>query len=416
MNFLIIGSGGREHAIAKALRQSKILSELYAIPGSDGISEIAICQNISIQNHAAIKSFCFEKKITCVLIGPEIPLAEGLSDSLRAASLLVFGPSQIAAELESSKIISKDFMLSAKIPTARSWVVSSVQEVESAALQTKAPFVLKADGLAAGKGVFICKDNTSLLKAARELFEDRILGAAGDKALLEEFTSGYELSYLVLTNGKDYESLPLAQDHKRLRDLDEGPNTGGMGTTAPMQVNPELDLQIRKLVLDPTMLELQKKNLFYRGVLFVGLMITPSGPSVLEFNTRFGDPETQVILPLLNGDWAEVMLNVSKGIVPKLNWQRDLFATCIVLAAENYPENPKKDVPIEGLMPGNDSQYFLHAGTRKNGQGEWFTNGGRVLNAVGIAPTRTQSREKAYQFAQKIKSEGMHFRRDIGKT
>ncbi len=416
MNFLIIGSGGREHALARALSSSVLVSQIFAVPGSDGIAEFAECKSILPQNHLAISEFCSEKNIKCIVIGPEVALAEGLSDYLRQKSYLVFGPSQKAAELESSKIISKDFMLRAKLPTARSWIVTSVDAVEKAATQTKAPFVLKADGLAAGKGVYICKDLASLRRAAQELFVDKVLGSAGESALLEEFTPGYELSYLVLTNGTAYEALPLAQDHKRLRDADEGPNTGGMGTTAPMQVSPDLDHQIRTQILNPTMQEMQRQKLFYRGVLFFGLMITPDGPSVLEFNTRFGDPETQVILPLLDGDWAEVFLKVSDGVLPKLKWHQELFATCIVLAAENYPENPKKDVSIEGIIGGNEKNYFLHAGTRKSPAGEWLTNGGRVLNAVGVARTRADSRAKAYDLAKKIRSPGIHFRKDIGQS
>ena len=416
MNFLIIGSGGREHALARALKSSQHVSSIFALPGSDGIAEIAKVKNISTQNHSEISKFCSQENIDCVVIGPEVPLAEGLSDFLREQGLKVFGPSQKAAELESSKIISKDFMLKAKVPTARSWIVSSVEETLKTAALTKAPFVLKADGLAGGKGVYICKDLESLKQAARDLFDTKVLGVAGERALLEEFSSGYELSYLILTNGKDYEALPLAQDHKRLRDADEGPNTGGMGTTAPMQIHPELDLQIKKQVLEPTMLEMQKQKLFYRGVLFIGLMITPHGPSVLEFNTRFGDPETQVILPLLDGDWADVFLKVSEGVLPKLRWHPDRFATCIVLAAENYPENPKKNVLIEGLRDGSEDQYFLHAGTRRTNAGEWLTNGGRVLNAVGIASSRSESRAQAYELAKAIHSPGIHFRKDIGKV
>ena len=418
MNFLIIGSGGREHAIARALHSSKIVSKIFAISGSDGINEFAESAQASISQNEPNKilEFCRSKSIACVVIGPEVPLAEGLSDFLRANEIKVFGPSQKAAELESSKITSKEFMLKAKIPTARSWVVSSVQQAIQAAVNTHAPYVLKADGLAAGKGVYICKSLENLKSAAEDLFVHKVLGQAGSRALLEEFSPGYELSYHIITNGEDYEALPLAQDHKRLRDADEGPNTGGMGTTAPMQISDELDRMIREKVLMPTIAELKNQKLFYRGVLFVGLMIAPEGPSVLEFNARFGDPETQVMLPLLDGDWGEVFLSVAEGKVPKLKWRKNQFATCIVLAAENYPENPKKDILIEGLVEANDSQYFLHAGTRKSDDQTWLTNGGRVLNAIGIGQSRKESRERAYDLAKKIKSEGMHFRNDIGST
>jgi phosphoribosylamine--glycine ligase len=415
MNFLIVGSGGREHAIAKVLKSSKKVSQIFAIPGSDGISTLAQVTPIAIDDHVAICEFAMQNKIDCIVIGPEVPLADGLSDELRKNGLKVFGPSRQAAQLEASKIISKNFMLSAKIPTARSWKVTTVSEVETFAQQTKAPYVLKADGLAAGKGVYICKKLSDLIDAATDLFEKKVLGAAGEAALLEEFTAGYELSYLILTNGKDYEPLLLAQDHKRLNDGDEGPNTGGMGTIAPMKISQELDQKIRTEIFDPVMLELQKQKLFYRGVLFVGLMITPNGPSVLEFNVRFGDPETQVILPLLDGDWADVLMSVANGEVPRLKWSQK-FATCIVLAAENYPENPKKNVVIHGIDEAQDSNsnYLLHAGTQKNSDGEWVTQGGRVMNVVGIGDDLAESQKLAYALAQTIRWPQMQFRKDIG--
>ncbi len=417
MNFLIVGSGGREHAIAKVLKSSKNVSQIFALPGSDGIATLALISKIPITDHFAICEFAMQKKIDCIIIGPEVPLAEGLSDELRKRDLKVFGPSRQAAQLEASKIISKNFMLSANIPTARSWEVTSVSEVETFAKQTKAPYVLKADGLAAGKGVYICKNITELISAAQDLFEKKVLGSAGNAALLEEFTAGYELSYLILTNGQDYEPLLLAQDHKRLKDGDEGPNTGGMGTVAPMRISKDLDQQIRREVFDPVMLELQKQKLFYRGVLFVGLMITSSGPSVLEFNVRFGDPETQVILPLLDGDWAEVFMKVAIGEIPRLKWNQN-FATCLVLAAENYPDHPKQNVVIQGLRESEESNssYLLHAGTKRNASEEWLTQGGRVLNVVGIGHDLAESQKLAYSLAHKIHWPGMQFRKDIGSN
>jgi phosphoribosylamine--glycine ligase len=418
MNFLIVGSGGREHAIAKVLKSSQNVSQIFALPGSDGIAALAQISFIPITDHFAICEFALQKKIDCVIIGPEVPLAEGLSDALRKKDLKVFGPSQQAAQLEASKIISKNFMLSAKIPTARSWKVASVSEVETFAKQTNAPYVLKADGLAAGKGVYICKNLEELISAAKDLFEKKVLGSAGDAALLEEFTAGYELSYLILTNGQDYEPLLLAQDHKRLKDGDQGPNTGGMGTVAPMHISKELDERIHREIFAPVMLELQKQKLFYRGVLFVGLMITSNGPSVLEFNVRFGDPETQVILPLLDGDWAEVFMTVANGEIPRLKWNQN-FATCIVLAAENYPEQPKQNVVIDGLCQSQNtnSSYLLHAGTKRKGPEEsaqWVTQGGRVLNVVGIGHDLAESRKLAYELAHKIQWPQMQFRKDIG--
>jgi phosphoribosylamine--glycine ligase len=350
----------------------------------------------------------------CVVIGPEVPLAEGLADQLRGNGFQVFGPSQAAAQLESSKVFAKRFMVQAKVPTAAFEEVASVEQTLAAAQRFSPPFVLKADGLAAGKGVFICDTREELKAAARALFEEKTLGEAGHRALLEEFQPGYELSYLVLTNGATFAPMPLAQDHKRLLSGNRGPNTGGMGTVAPMMITEELQQQIHRTIVEPSVRQLQKDQLFYRGVLFIGLMITAKGPMVLEYNVRFGDPETQVVLPLLNGDWAEVFLAVAKGEVPRLEWRSQSVA-CIVMAAEGYPDQPKKGVPIQGDLEFTTPQsYFLQAGTALTGH-QICTNGGRVLNAIGLGSNLSEALKAAYDQTKKVCWPGMQMRDDIGR-
>jgi phosphoribosylamine--glycine ligase len=306
-------------------------------------------------------------------------------------------------------------LLEAGIPTARSFVVSTVDEVALHAREFAPPYVLKADGLAAGKGVFVCKTLKELLAAAHSIFVEGVLGEAGRRALLEEFQPGYEISSIVLTNGERFEALPFAQDHKRLLDGDEGPNTGGMGVVAPVGLPEDLRSRIDREVLEPTMRLMRKRNLVYRGALFVGLMITPNGPSVLEFNTRFGDPETQAILPLLDGDWGLVFSELAAGRLMKLRW-KPLASCCVVLAAEGYPDTPVKGAVIEGLEGGsvNENRYVLHAGTRRDAGGAWVTSGGRVIGAMGTGGDLREAVDNAYAVARGIRWPGLQKRSDIG--
>jgi phosphoribosylamine---glycine ligase len=413
MHILVIGQGGREHAIVRALSLSPSVQSVHAIPGSPGMKGAAIRHNVNWKDFDAVAKIIADEDISLTVIGPEIPLAEGLSDALRAKGHLVFGPSQEAAKLESSKVYSKRFMVDAGVPTARSFEVRSVQETFIAATNFKPPFVLKADGLAAGKGVFICKDEDELKAAAHSIFVEKTLGPAGELALLEEFSPGYEISCLVLTNGETWEPLILAADHKRLEDNDKGPNTGGMGTVAPYKIDSSLQKRIDEEVWKPMMKHLKKSGLVYRGVLYAGLMITDKGPSNLEFNVRFGDPEAQVILPLLDGDWGEVMLAIAKGEVPKLKWKNQA-AACVVLAAEGYPDNPKKNVVIEGDLNFESAEsYFLHAGTDFKNQ-KWVTAGGRVLNAIGLGRDVKAAIEQAYKQTSRAQWPGLQYRSDIG--
>ncbi len=412
MKVLVVGKGGREHALAKAIAESPSVEAVYAVPGSAGMEpQIKACGGA--ETFADVKKVYDEFGLDCVVIGPEGPLVDGLSDQLRAEGVLVFGPDQKGAQLEGSKIISKKFMEKYNIPTAAFTEVASMDDVIQAVGDFTPPYVLKADGLAAGKGVFICKTEEELKQAADDLFKKKILGAAGDKALLEQFQPGYELSFFILTNGEDYVPLPMAQDHKRLLDGDEGPNTGGMGTVAPMTIADSDYQKIIKQVVEPTVKGLKEEGFTYRGVVFIGIMMTDQGPQVLEYNIRFGDPETQVLMPLLDGDWGQAFQTIAKGEVPKLQW-KNAAAACVVLAAEGYPSQPRKGVVIEGELAGGDDAYFLHAGTKKEGN-QWIVNGGRVLNAIGLGADLSQAIANSYQQADKAQWPNRQMRKDIGK-
>lgn len=416
MRFLVIGQGGREHAIVRALKYSPSVADVHAAPGSAGISQDAVCHDLDLSNDDQLRSFLQRHVFDCVVIGPEAHLVDGLSDRIRALGVDVVGPSQASARLEGSKVFAKEFMARAGIPTAAFEVVDDVASAMEAAARFTPPYVLKADGLAAGKGVYICPTLEELQRAARGLFEDRVLGPAGSRAVLEQYQTGFEVSYLLLTNGERAEALPLAQDHKRLRDGNEGPNTGGMGVIAPMVLPEILRRKIDEQVVVPCLREIHGSGLLYRGVLFIGLMITPSGPSVLEFNVRLGDPEAQVILPLLDGDWGYVFGRLARGELVPLQW-RNLCQACVVMAAPGYPDRPEKGVPIEGdLGFHGNSSYFLHAGTAKSPGGQWVTSGGRVLNAVGMGSDLKEAVAAAYAQAGHVKWRGMQMRVDIGKS
>lgn len=416
MRALVIGQGGREHALVRALKHSPSVKEVHALPGSDGMSAEAQChRDLDWKNTDALLNLIKSKEIDLVVVGPEDPLVSGIADPLREQGVAVVGPSREAAQLEGSKIFCKEFLNEAGIPTARSVVVSSVEATRAAATMFSPPYILKADGLAAGKGVFVCPTLDDLLASAQSIFVDKSLGKAGERALLEEFQPGYEISYLVLTDGERFEPLPLAQDHKRLQDGDVGPNTGGMGVVAPVAIDQSLRERIDEEVLEPTMANFKKRGFVYRGVLFIGLMITSQGPRVLEFNTRFGDPETQAILPLLDGDWGTVFKELADGRLPKLKW-KSIASCCVALAAEGYPGTPVKGVVIEGLESADvcDSRYFLHAGTRRETSGQWVTAGGRVLNAIGLGADINEAVANAYQLANQISWPGKQMRLDIG--
>lgn len=411
MRAIVVGKGGREHALAKALIESPSVEHVYAVPGSAGMEpEIVACGGC--ESFEDVYQIYTTHKADFVVVGPEAPLVDGLADQLREKGIPVFGPDRRGAQLEGSKIVCKEFMEKYNVPTASFSIVSSKEETLKASQNFTPPYVLKADGLAGGKGVFICKTLEELEKAATDLFENKTLGTAGERALLEQFQPGYELSFFILTNGQDFVSLPMAQDHKRLANNDEGPNTGGMGTVAPMTISADDYEQIITQVVKPTVQGLKAEEFNYRGVVFIGLMMTADGPQVLEYNIRFGDPETQVLLPLLDGDWGQAFKAIADGDVPELKW-KDQFVSCVVLAAENYPTRPVKGVPISGALTSEKDQYFLHAGTEKTND-SWLVNGGRVLNAMGVGQTLEEAIGKAYSQAEKAQWPGRQMRTDIG--
>ncbi|MBT4763355.1 MAG: phosphoribosylamine--glycine ligase [Bdellovibrionaceae bacterium] len=414
MNVLVFGQGGREAAIIRALNVSPSVTEVHVVQGCAALEKQALCHSVDYKDTEKVYELIERHNITFAVIGPEQPLADGLSDQLRK-KIPVFGPSQFAAQLESSKCFSKEFMNKFNVSTAKYYVVTTVEETLAAAENFQPPYVLKADGLAAGKGVFICRDLDELQTSAEKLFVHKVFGTAGSKALLEEYQQGWELSYIILTNGKDYRALPLTQDHKRLKDKDEGPNTGGMGVVGPLSIDEHLNEQIIKDVIEPTLNGLVQDKFDYRGALYIGLMMTENGPSVIEYNVRFGDPEAQVIIPLVDNDWGAIMYEIALGELPDIK-QKKLHVACVVLASEGYPHSPVKGVPILGdTFNETSSGYFLHAGT-DNKEGEWVTNGGRVINALGIGSSLPEAVRNAYAQADKLSWHGLQKRSDIGKN
>lgn len=412
MKVLVLGSGGREHALVRALKDSESVNEIHVAPGNDGMRDEATVHSIALSNTPVLAKLYELQKYDLVVIGPDQALADGLSDFFRGLGARVFGPSQSGAKLEWSKSFAKTFMKDAQIPTADFVVVNSVQDVEEVMERFSPPWVLKADGLALGKGVFICSTAEELGVAAKEIFVEKKFGSTC--AIVEEFKPGWELSVHVLTDGNSYQVFPYAQDHKRLLEGNKGPNTGGMGTIAPIPVPARLKETIEQKIIQPAIGQIKKQNLLYRGILFIGIMICEGEPVVLEFNSRFGDPEAQVFLPLLDGDWGEVLSRVADGECPSLKW-KDLFATCVVLAAPGYPDFPRKGLKIKGLEQTDQKakQYFLHAGTRLSQDG-FLTHGGRVLNAVGLGSSLQEAQRNAYDLVKALNNEDLIFRRDIG--
>ena len=416
MKVLVIGSGGREHAIAYKLNQSSKVDKIYAIPGNPGIAKIGECIEGSVEDNKMIVDFAKENKIDLTVIGPEVPLCNGLADDLEAAGLMAFGPTKHAATLEGSKAFSKDFMVRHNIPTAKYKEVNSYDEAIETINDFDYPLVIKADGLAAGKGVVIV-DNVDDAKATlKEMMVDGSLDGAGSKVVLEEFLTGFECSLLCFCDGETIVPMVSAKDHKQIYDGNTGPNTGGMGTVSPNPFLPEgMDDIFKKDILDPFMAGLKADHMDYRGVVFIGLMIENNKAKVLEFNVRFGDPETQSILLRLDSDLFDIMYAVSTGTLDQVNvkWKEEHVA-CLVLASGGYPGSYEKGKVITGLDKVNDDIIVFHAGTAFNTQGEVVTSGGRVLNICAFGKNLEETREKVYQGAEVIDFEGKYYRKDIG--
>ena len=416
MNILLVGSGGREHALAWKLSQSVHTDKLYAVPGNPGIAQFAECvSGISVEDNDAIVALAKEKNIGLVVVGPEVPLVNGVVDSLTAAGIKAFGPTKDAAELEGSKVYAKVVMRRYKIPTARSEVFGDPARAHVYVRQMRQPFAIKADGLAAGKGVILTKTVDEAVEAIDYLMKEKAFGDAGNRVVIEEFMEGEEASVLAFTDGETIVAMPASQDHKRVNDGDEGLNTGGMGAYAPAPVmTPELSERVMEEILKPTIEGMKKEGRPYKGCLYAGLMITAKGPKVVEFNARFGDPETQVVLPLLKSDLVEVMLACVDGKLAetKIEWS-DEAAVSVVMASGGYPGDYEKGKTIQGIKDAEAAGTLVfHAGTAEK-DGGIVTAGGRVLNVVGVAKDIRTAVDKAYAGVEKISFEGVHYRKDI---
>ncbi|MDD2804674.1 MAG: phosphoribosylamine--glycine ligase [Elusimicrobiales bacterium] len=415
MNVLLIGSGGREHALAWKLKQSPLLGKLYAVPGSDGLAPLAERPPLRWEDFDKVCAFCLEKKIDLVVVGPEAPLARGLTDFLTRRGVKVFGPSQKGAMLEASKQAAKEFMERNGLPTAAFTVLHSAGFAREKVKENRNyPVVVKADGLAAGKGVRICCSEAEALAAVEDFMEKRVFGAAGAKVVLEEFLPGVEASVMAFVDGETYLALPVSRDHKRLLDGNHGPNTGGMGAVCPVTL-PAADMAvIEREVLARFVAGARKERLDFRGLIYAGIMLSAQGPKVLEFNVRFGDPETQAILPVIKSDLLPLLLACAEGKLAGRELELT-GETCvsIVAASGGYPDSAESGKPIKGLAGPALSAQVFHAGTARRDDA-FFTAGGRVLSVSACGKDLKAARQRAYAALEKISFEGMQYRKDIG--
>ncbi len=418
MKILVLGGGGREHALVWKLRESPLVEKIWCAPGNGGIAAEAECVAIDAGDVSAIVAFAEKVHPDLTIVGPELPLVNGLTDAFRQRNWAIVGPSQQAAQLEGSKIFSKEFLVRHGIPTAKMYgTYDSPADAYKALNSVAWPVVIKADGLCAGKGVFLAPDFAAAKDFVQRVMEKNELGPGGKRILLEETLEGEELSFIILTDGNKYAPLVPTRDHKRVFDGNQGPNTGGMGAYSTDELLPDgLRETIRSTIVEPTLHGLAADGIRYQGFLYIGLMLTKSGPKVLEFNCRLGDPEAQAILARLDFDLAEVLSDVAAGRLDpaKLRWKPGASA-CVVLTSGGYPGKFESGKPIEGLtaIEKINGVKVLHAGTKLIGE-SIVTNGGRVLGVTAAAPTLADALSLAYQAASKIHFEGMHYRRDIG--
>ena len=415
MKVCVIGNGGREHALAWRLSISPSVTKVYAIPGSAAMSDCAELVGIDWQQSDHLISFLKDNQVDLVVVGPEAPLVAGLADTLNKAGIPVFGPSKAAAQLEGSKVFAKDVMKKYNIPTAAYGVFHNVDEAKEFIAQTGAPIVVKADGLAAGKGVVVAMTIEEANAAVEDMLSGNRFGEAGSTVVIEEFMEGEEASLLAFVDGKTVVPMIASQDHKRIFDGDKGPNTGGMGTYAPAPVlTAALRDEAMKTILEPMVAAMENEGMPYVGCLYAGLMITPQGPKVVEFNARFGDPETQVVLPLLDSDLGQIMMACATGTLTAdmVKW-KDSSAACVILASKGYPETSSKGDVIHGDIKQHDTTIVFHSGTKLMGD-EYVTNGGRVLGVVGLGKDLRTALDRAYGRIEHIDFEGMQYRTDIG--
>ena len=415
MDILIVGGGGREHAVVKALNKSRRAGKIYCLPGNGGIAADAVCVPVKATDIKGIVAFAREKKVDFAVVTPDDPLVLGCVDALEAAGIPCFGPNKAAAVIEGSKVFSKELMKKYGIPTAESRTFTDAAEAIAYLQTAEYPTVIKADGLALGKGAVIVNDFEEAQKTVREMMVDRVFGASGDRILIEEFLTGPEVSVLSFTDGKVVVPMVSSMDHKRAKDGDEGLNTGGMGTVAP---NPyytkEIADECMEKIFLPTMHAMNAEGRTFKGCLYFGLMLTPKGPKVIEYNCRFGDPETQVVLPLLKSDLLEIMLAVRGGSLSKEMVRFDEGAACcVVLASDGYPKH--YETGFEITLPQTGANEDIYVAGAKLEDGKLVTAGGRVLGAVATAPTLKEAIAKAYALADNIRFENAYMRRDIGK-
>jgi phosphoribosylamine--glycine ligase len=420
MKVLIVGGGGREHAIAWKVAKSPKVEKLYCAPGNAGIAEVAECVNIGVMEFDKLTAFARENQIDLTIIGPDDPLAAGAVDAFEAAGLRVFGPRKNAAILEASKAFSKDLMKKYGIPTAAYETFTSPEAALTYLETAKMPIVLKADGLALGKGVLICKDLEEAKEGVKTLMLDKQFGSAGDEIVIEEFMTGREVSVLSFVDGKTIKIMTSAQDHKRAKDGDQGLNTGGMGTFSPSPFyTAEVDAFCKEHIYQKTVDAMRAEGREFKGIIFFGLMLTADGPKVLEYNARFGDPETQVVLPRMKNDIVDLFEACIDGTLDQIDLQfEDNAAVCVVLASDGYPEHYEKGFPIHGLehFKDADGYYVFHAGSKFDADGQIVTNGGRVLGVTATGKTLKEARTNAYKATEFITFDNKYMRHDIGKA
>lgn len=420
MKILIVGGGGREHAIAAAVARSPKADKIYCAPGNAGISEVAECVPLGVDEFDKIASFAKEKEVDLVIVGPDDPLAAGIVDVLEAAGLRVFGPRKNAAILEGSKAFSKDLMKKYNIPTAAYETFDDAQKAVEYLETASFPIVLKADGLALGKGVLICNTKEEALEGVKSIMTDKQFGSAGNRMVVEEYMTGREVSVLSFVDGKHIKIMTSAQDHKRACDGDKGLNTGGMGTFSPSPFyTKEVDDFCKQYIYQPTVDAMAEEGREFKGIIFFGLMLTEKGPRVLEYNARFGDPEAQVVLPRMKNDIIDVVEACIDGTLDQIELQfEDNAAVCVVLASQGYPVKYEKGLKISGLEKFKDADgYFCyHAGTRFDNEGNIVTNGGRVLGITATGKDLKAARANAYEAAGWVDFANKYMRTDIGKA